>query len=127
MNRIPVVVIGAGQAGLAVSHLLTVVEGTAVRSVNSAGGGYHVITDAGYWIASAVVVATGYCATPAVPPFAAALNRRIAQMTVDRYRNPDDPAFVRGLAVEAELAVGHVLDHLEERRCDLMPALPEAS
>jgi putative flavoprotein involved in K+ transport len=37
------------------------------------------------------------------------------------------PAFISGLADEAVLAVGHVLDHLEERRCDPVPALPEAS
>lgn len=160
MNSIPVVIIGAGQAGLAVSHLLTragvghvvldcgrlaerwrserwdslrmltpnwmntlpgwpyrghdpegfmpaaeyagllqayarsfqapVAEGAAVRSVSSAGGGYHVTSDAGAWTAGAVVVATGYCATPAVPPIAAALDRRIVQLTPDRYRTPTD-------------------------------------
>jgi len=154
MSGIPVVVIGAGQAGLAVSNLLTgagvdhvvlergrtaqrwdshswqslrlltpnwlsrlpgyrytgpepagfmsaaevagylrcyaqgapVVEGAEVESVSGCGDGYRVVTGAGSWSASAVVVATGWCDLPRVP--AVALDTRIEQLTPATYRNP---------------------------------------
>jgi putative flavoprotein involved in K+ transport len=158
MFRTPVVVIGAGQAGLAVSHLLAaagmehvvlergrvaerwasysweslrlltpnwlsrlpgfryagpepagfmgaaevadylrtyaaqsrapVVEGAEVLSVRQRGDGYEVVTAAGGWLASAVVVATGWCDVPYVPALAGALDPRIEQLTPASYRNP---------------------------------------
>ena len=154
MSRIPVVIVGAGQAGLAVSHLLTsagvdhvvlergraaqrwdshsweslrlltpnwlsrlpgyryagdepagfmsaaevagylrsyaegapVVAGAEVMSVQNGGAGYRVVTGAGSWSASAVVVATGWCDLPRVP--AVALDTRVEQLTPADYRNP---------------------------------------
>lgn len=158
MHRIPAVVIGAGQAGLAVSTLLTgaavdhvvlergrpaqrwrsrsweslrlltpnwlsrlpdwtyagpdpagfmtaaevahhlaayaahshapVVGEATVLSVRRDDAGYRVATTAGDWAARAVVVATGWCDLPYVPPAAAAVPAGIEQLTPATYRNP---------------------------------------
>jgi putative flavoprotein involved in K+ transport len=40
------------------------------------------------WHAAHVVMATGWCDQPAVPAFAAALDRPIAQVVPSRYRTP---------------------------------------
>ncbi|HEY6596706.1 MAG TPA: NAD(P)/FAD-dependent oxidoreductase [Asanoa sp.] len=160
MSCIPVVVIGAGQAGLAVSHLLTtggvehvvlergrvaerwaayrwkslrlltpnwlsrlpgfqytgpdsagfmsaaevagylrryarhsgapVVEGARVWAVEREGDRYRVDTGAGCWTADAVVVATGWCDVPRVPPVAAVLDPAIEQRTVADYHDATD-------------------------------------
>jgi putative flavoprotein involved in K+ transport len=158
VHRIPAVVIGAGQAGLAVSALLTaaavdhvvlergrpaqrwrsrpweslrlltpnwlsrlpdwtyagpdpagfmtaaevadhlaayashshapVVGDATVLSVRRDGAGYRVATTAGDWAARAVVVATGWCDLPHVPPAAAALPAGVDQLTPATYRSP---------------------------------------
>jgi putative flavoprotein involved in K+ transport len=160
MPRIPVVVVGAGQAGLAVSHLLTtsgvehvvlergrvaerwasyrwrslrlltpnwlsrlpgfhytgpdaagfmssaevadylrcyarysgapVVEDAKVSVVEREGDRYRVETGGGCWTADAVVVATGWCDVPYVPPAAASLAPAIEQRTVADYRDAAD-------------------------------------
>jgi putative flavoprotein involved in K+ transport len=160
MSRIPVAVIGAGQAGLAVSHLLTtsgvehvvlergrvaerwasyrwkslrlltpnwlsrlpgfqyegpdatgfmssaevadylrsyarysgapVVEDAEVSAVERQGDRYRVDTSAGSWTAVAVVVATGWCDVPYVPPAAASVAPTIEQRTVADYRDATD-------------------------------------
>jgi putative flavoprotein involved in K+ transport len=158
MPRVPVTIIGAGQAGLAVSHLLTaagidhvvlergriaqrwhqysweslrlltpnwlsrlpgytytgrdpagfmtahevarylrsyaewsgapVVSGADVVSVSSRGDAYELVTSAGCWIASAVVIATGWADDPHVPTLARGLDSRIVQLTPAAYQNP---------------------------------------
>jgi putative flavoprotein involved in K+ transport len=67
-----------------------IVHQAQVRSVTPYGGRYLVHSDAGSWVSDAVVIATGYCAEPAVPAFAAGLDPAITQLTPDRYRNPGD-------------------------------------
>jgi putative flavoprotein involved in K+ transport len=62
--------------------------GTAVRRVTASGGGYRVETDRGGWTCASVVVATGYCDQPLVPPAAAGLHAGILQVVPGRYRNP---------------------------------------
>ena len=81
----------AGQlSAYAASFRAPVLEGVTVSSVSRVGGGFHVGTDAGTWVTGAVVVATGYCDRPAIPPLSATLPRSVVQLTPDRYRNPTD-------------------------------------
>ena len=61
-----------------------------VRALAAVGDGYRVETEAGGWLARAVVVATGACGRPRVPGFAAALPAGIVQVTPDAYRRPAD-------------------------------------
>jgi putative flavoprotein involved in K+ transport len=63
-------------------------EGTTVTAVEGAGGGYRVTTDRGAWTASSVVIATGHCDTPFVPPAARGLSGDVVQVVPSRYRNP---------------------------------------
>jgi len=65
-------------------------QGTEVRMVRQFGGRYLVDTDAGYWTADAVVIASGFADQPAVPSMAGSLDPSIATLTPDRYRNPAD-------------------------------------
>ena len=67
-----------------------VLHGTEVRMVRRFGGRYLVDTDAGYWTADAVVIASGFADQPAVPSMAGSLDPSIATLTPDRYRNPAD-------------------------------------
>jgi putative flavoprotein involved in K+ transport len=65
-----------------------VLEDTTVTDLRAAGGGYHVTTSRDSWSAPTVVIATGHCETPFVPPLAGGLSPRIAQVLPTRYRNP---------------------------------------
>jgi putative flavoprotein involved in K+ transport len=65
-----------------------VVGNTSVTSVDRHGEGYEVSTTAGTWRASNVVIATGYCDVPLVPPLARLLPPGIAQFDATRYRHP---------------------------------------
>ena len=67
---------------------MPVLEGTAVRSVRRAPGGYRVETTRGSWQARAVVIATGHCDVPAIPTFAGRLPGCAKQITTSNYRNP---------------------------------------
>ena len=71
------------------SFTAPVEEGTAVLSVEAAGGGYHVETDRGAWRTASVVIATGHCDTPLVPAVAASLSGDVVQLVPSRYRHPD--------------------------------------
>src|SRR6266568_2326015 len=66
-----------------------VVEGAAVRSVRRARAGYRVETSRGVFETRAVVIATGHCDVPAVPPLARRLPAAVRQITASNYRNPD--------------------------------------
>jgi putative flavoprotein involved in K+ transport len=74
--------------------------GVTVNSVARKDDGFAVVTDAGSWQTSNVVIATGACARPHVPANAATLDPRIAQVVPTRYRNPD------GLRPGGALVVG---------------------
>jgi putative flavoprotein involved in K+ transport len=62
--------------------------GVAVTRVHGRGDSFEVQTDAGGWVSSNVVIATGYCARAAVPAFAADLAGDIEQLVPTQYRNP---------------------------------------
>jgi Predicted flavoprotein involved in K+ transport len=61
---------------------------TAVTSVRRVDGGYHVTTSQGELRCRTVVIASGACNRPAVPPFADAVPSFIEQLTPFDYRDP---------------------------------------
>jgi putative flavoprotein involved in K+ transport len=61
---------------------------TNVTSVRRFDGGYRVTTNGGELRARTVIVASGACNRPTVPPFAAAIPAGIEQLTTFDYRNP---------------------------------------
>jgi putative flavoprotein involved in K+ transport len=74
--------------GYARSFEAPVEEQTIVQAVEPSGEGYRITTDRGGWEAENVVIATGNCDLPHVPPLAARLPSSIAQVVPSRYRNP---------------------------------------
>ena len=62
--------------------------GVNVTSVRPAGDGYQVTTDQGEIAARAVVIATGACNRPTVPPVSAAVPASVRQLTPFDYRGP---------------------------------------
>ena len=74
--------------GYARSFGAPVESGVSVTRVARDGAGFGVTTDRGQWSAAAVVVATGYCDAPFVPPLAAGLTHEVAQVVPTRYRRP---------------------------------------
>src|SRR5919198_6068854 len=64
-------------------------EHTTVTGVERTADGFHVRTDRGDWRARNVAVATGDCAVPALPWFAASAPAGVAQLHASRYRAPD--------------------------------------
>ena len=62
--------------------------GVNVTSVRAAGDGYQVTTSDGELRAQAVVIASGACNRPAVPPLSAALPESVLQLTPFDYRGP---------------------------------------
>jgi putative flavoprotein involved in K+ transport len=89
-----------------------VVAGADVLSVRASGGGYAVHSTAGSWTARAVVVATGWCDRPVVPGFAAALDRRIEQLTAATFRHPGALPDGRVLVVGASATGSQLADEL---------------
>lgn len=67
-----------------------VLTGVTVTSVEPVYfGGYFVHTDGDSWMAENVVIATGECDKPYVPPLARLLDPGVEQIVPTRYRNPD--------------------------------------
>jgi putative flavoprotein involved in K+ transport len=64
--------------------------GVNVTSVRPADGGYQVTTDQGEIAARAVVIATGACNRPTVPPVSAAVPASVRQLTPFDYRDPGE-------------------------------------
>ena len=62
---------------------------THVTSVRRKEAGYQVTTNHGEWWCRSVVVATGACNVPRVPPVAAALPAHLRTLSANEYRNPD--------------------------------------
>jgi putative flavoprotein involved in K+ transport len=64
-------------------------SGTNVQAVEKlTRESYRVTTDRGIWIARNVVVATGHCDVPWVPPLASGLAGDVSQIVPSNYRNP---------------------------------------
>ena len=62
--------------------------GVNVRSVRPADGGYHLTTTRGELGCRAVLIASGACNQPSIPPFAAAVPPSVEQLTPFDYRDP---------------------------------------
>ncbi|WP_027140842.1 NAD(P)-binding domain-containing protein [Pseudofrankia saprophytica] len=87
--------------------------GTNVSSVRHADDGYDVITSHGEIRCQTVVIASGACNRPTVPPFAEAVPSAVEQLTPFDYRGPDElpdggvlvvGASATGVQLAAELA-----------------------
>ncbi len=88
--------------------------GTTVKIVERLNNGrFRIATDNGDWSAHNVVVATGFCDTPRVPAFSAAMPSNIVQLVPSDYRNPSQlveggvlvvGASATGLQIAHELA-----------------------
>ncbi|WP_329262745.1 NAD(P)-binding domain-containing protein [Actinoallomurus sp. NBC_01490] len=64
--------------------------GANVTSVRCAGDGYHVTTSRGEIRCRTVVIASGACNRPSVPPFSDAVPASVVQLTPFDYRGPAD-------------------------------------
>jgi putative flavoprotein involved in K+ transport len=87
-------------------------EDTTVVAVDPADVGYRVTTDRGTWLARSVVVATGHCDLPAVPPFARHLSPTVHQTTPSSYRNPQQVPPGGVLVVGASASGVQIADEL---------------
>lgn len=63
--------------------------GTTVTSVRIVDGGYEVGTNRGKWHCKTVVLASGSCNLPHVPPVSSSVPSAVAQFTPADYHNPD--------------------------------------
>jgi putative flavoprotein involved in K+ transport len=99
--------------GFAASVRAPVRTATNVSSVRRADDGYRVSTNQGEIHARTIVIASGACNLPTVPPFAAALPAEVQQLTPFGYHNPDQlpdggvlvvGASATGVQLAAELA-----------------------
>jgi putative flavoprotein involved in K+ transport len=63
--------------------------GTRVMSVHGTDRDYLVCTDRGDWRARTIVIATGACGVPQIPPLADAVPASVTTLTPTEYRNPD--------------------------------------
>jgi putative flavoprotein involved in K+ transport len=85
---------------------------TTVVAVRSVGAGYAVSTNHGEVSCRAVVVATGACSTPKIPPVATELPPQIKQIAPIHYRHPDDLDAGRVLIVGASASGVQLADEL---------------
>jgi putative flavoprotein involved in K+ transport len=76
--------------GYARSFGAPVEENETVVAVEPAAPGYRVVTHRAVWEGANVVIATGYCDVPDVPPLAAQLPPDVVQLVPTRYRNPGE-------------------------------------
>jgi putative flavoprotein involved in K+ transport len=83
---------------------------TTVESVTRVDGGYRVLTDNGELRCRAVVIASGACNVPSVPPLSAAVPAEVDQVTAFDYRGPDKLA-EGGVLVVGASATGVQLAH----------------
>ncbi|MEV1167854.1 NAD(P)-binding domain-containing protein [Nonomuraea sp. NPDC049784] len=74
--------------GFAALSRAPVRAGTNVTSVRRVDGGYHVTTSRGEIGCRAVVIASGACNRPVVPPFSEAVPPSVEQLTPFDYREP---------------------------------------
>jgi putative flavoprotein involved in K+ transport len=75
---------------------------------------FRIATDKGDWLACNVVVATGFCDTPRVPAFSAAMPSNIVQLVPSDYRNPSQVPQGGVLVVGASATGLQIADELAE-------------
>ncbi len=89
--------------------------GTTVKIVERLNNGrFRIATNNGDWSAHNVVVATGYCDTPRIPAFSAAMPRNIVQLVPSDYRNPSQVPQGGVLIVGASATGLQIADELAE-------------
>ena len=97
----------------ALSYAAQVLTGTTVSAVQRMNDArFKVTTDREVWIASNVVVATGFCDTPRVPGFAAAVPDDVTQIVPSKYRNPQQVPKGQVLVVGASATGLQIADEL---------------
>ena len=87
-------------------------EHTLVDSVRTVDRGFVVSTSTGIVESAAIVMASGACSTPHIPPIARALPTRIHQLTPIDYRNPGGVGEGRVLVVGASASGAQIADEL---------------
>jgi putative flavoprotein involved in K+ transport len=88
-------------------------DGTTVQSVRIVdGGSYRITTDRGVWLARNVVIATGHCDVPWVPPIASGLADDVHQIVPSNYRNPGQLPPGNVLVVGASATGAQLADEL---------------
>ncbi len=75
---------------------------------------FRIATDNGDWLAYNVVVATGFCDTPRVPAFSAAMPSDIVQLVPSDYRNPSQVPQGGVLVVGASATGLQIADELTQ-------------
>ncbi len=105
------------------SFAAPVITGAAVQSVDLRNGRYRVDSDAGTWLANAVVLATGFCDRSAVPAAAAGLDPAIRSLTPEGYRNPADVPDGGVLVVGASATGAQLADELAAAGRDVVLAV----
>lgn len=100
-----------------------VVTGADVLSVRQRDGRFVVVTTVGSWTAAAVVVATGHCAAPRVPPVAADVGLSVRQIRPDRYQDPSDVPDGQVLVVGASATGVQIADELARAGRDVVLAV----
>ena len=88
-------------------------EHTTVSSVRRTDDGYEVTSDQGEWRCRTVVLATGACNIPIVPPIAAALPAEIRTMTALEYKGPEQVAPGGVLVVGASATGTQIAEELQ--------------
>jgi putative flavoprotein involved in K+ transport len=87
-------------------------HGTSVASIESSDSGHLVTTDDGPWRARAVVLATGACSDPYVPPIANDMPCHLDHVSPIHYRNPGELADGGVLVVGASASGLQIADEL---------------
>jgi putative flavoprotein involved in K+ transport len=85
--------------------------------------GWTVVTDQGTWHGHDVVVATGHCMLPAVPPAAAHGARDLHEVTADTYRNPGELPDGGVLVVGASSTGSQIAEELARHGRDVVLAV----
>jgi putative flavoprotein involved in K+ transport len=88
-------------------------EHTSVSSVRRIDDGYEVRTNQGTWQCRTVVIATGACNIPSVPPVAAALPPEIRTMTALEYKGPEQVESGGVLVVGASATGTQIAEELQ--------------
>jgi putative flavoprotein involved in K+ transport len=109
----------------AVSFAAPVREETAVEQVRPAGDGYLVETNQGSWHATNVVIATGTEGRVFVPSIAGGLDRSIAQLRSNEYKNPSQLSAGGVLVVGASATGVQLADELARSGRDVVLAVGE--
>lgn len=96
----------------ATSFAAPVHEHTSVRRLSHDGEHFIATTDDDTWIADNVVIATGWCDRPALPPAARRLASRVHQVVPSDYKNPDQLPSGGVLVVGASATGVQIADEL---------------